>query len=137
MSQIELVMRGRQNAGAQAKPADMMTTSLGTVIETELPRWLTLSNYIRDPNSDDGEEIEQEIHSLSKTMSGLLAHPRQGLGYGCKDASKLPGGTGNTPERIRQALAEVFDSGTACQHEVALVARALLQSHSETQCPAT
>lgn len=60
-------------------PADVMSTTPGTVIDIETPRWLNLSNYVRDPDSDDGEEAEQDIPSLSMTMTGLLAHPRNGL----------------------------------------------------------
>lgn len=112
----------------------MVTTTPGTVIEIEIARWLNLSNYVRDLDLDDGEEVEQNIHSLSNIMSGLLAHPRNGLVYGSKAARKFPSGKG-TSELTQNQRAEVFDSDTACQHGVALVARALLQPHSEERCP--
>lgn len=110
-----------------------MFTTPGTVIEIETPRWLNLSNYAYDPDSDDGEEVEQDIHSLSMTMSGLLVHTKNGLGYGSKARSMLPSGNGFSLELIHNQRAEVLDSDTACQHRVALAGRALLQSHSEVR----
>jgi hypothetical protein len=97
------------------------------VIEIEIPRWLNLSNFVRSLDADDGEEVEQNIHSLSKTMSGSLTRPRNGLAYGSKAVSKFPSDKGTLLELTQNQRAEVLDSDTACQHGVDFVDRALLQ----------